>query len=111
MCLVYSETHERNSEPDPYLYTKVINLGENDQVIWMSVLQHTDTSAEQREVFIQASRARRRLETRDKDAWKQEDLDRDRERAKALENQEFQKMFSRLLRNNPSKPMSRLIIY
>lgn len=69
-----------------------INLGDNDQVIWMSVLQHTDTSAEQREVFIQASRARRRLETRDKEAWKQEDLERDQERAKALENEGFQKM-------------------
>ena len=38
-----------------------INLGDNDQVIWMSILQHTDTSAEQREMFIQASRAQRRF--------------------------------------------------
>ena len=69
-----------------------INLGDNDQVIWMSILQHTDTSAEQREMFIQASRAQRRLQTRDKEAWKQEDLKRDQERAKYLEKEEFQKM-------------------
>ena len=69
-----------------------INLSDDDDVIWMSVLQHTESSSEERETFIQASRARRRLESREKDAWKPEDLERDQERARLLETPEFQKM-------------------
>ena len=69
-----------------------INLSDDDDIIWMSILQHTESSSEEREMFIQASRAKRRLESREKDAWKPEDLKRDQERARLLETPELRKM-------------------
>lgn len=92
MCIRFPVTDVRVFSGRTSTGVRGINLGEDDKIIWMSVLQHTETSAEQRETFIQASRAKRRLDTRDKEAWKPEDLERDQERVKSFEIPEYQRM-------------------
>ncbi|MDA0656811.1 MAG: DNA gyrase subunit A, partial [Proteobacteria bacterium] len=92
ICLRFPVTDVRVFSGRTSTGVRGIRLIKDDKIIWMSVLQHTDSTSEQRELFIQASRAKRRLETREEDAWKPEDLRRDQDRAKILETPEFSKM-------------------
>ena len=59
-----------------------VRLGKGDEVISMSILRHVDATPEQREAYLKASNAKRRVE---RDSYsKEEDRQRDQEAAEAF---------------------------
>ena len=66
-----------------------VRLADGDEVISMSILNNVVASPEEREQYVQATRAKGRLENQDETERKPEDLDRDRERVALLEEAKF----------------------
>ena len=69
-----------------------IRLAKDDEVNSMSILRHVEASPEQREQYVQAVRAKSRIESQNGAERKLEDVERDKERAAMLDEAEFKAM-------------------
>ena len=69
-----------------------IRLAKGDRVISLSILRHVEASPERREQYVQAVRAKSRIESQNGAERKLEDVERDKERAAMLDEAEFKAM-------------------